>query len=45
MDKNPKKYVEFGNKACFEPFITKGIIALDACASVSKKVNVVVIED
>ena len=44
-NKNPKKYIEFGNRACFEPFITKEIISLDACTAVSGKVNIVVIED
>lgn len=39
------KYSEFGKNACFEPFITKEIIALDACTVLSKKVNVVVLED
>ncbi len=44
-NENPEKYAEFGNIACFKPFITKSIIALDACTAVSKKVNVVVVED
>lgn len=44
-DKNPEQYAEFGENACFDPFITKEIIALDACTVVSKKVNVVVIDD
>lgn len=44
-NKNPKKYVEFGNKACYKPFITKEIIALDTCTVISKKVNVVVLDD
>lgn len=40
-----KKYKEYGDDACFDPFITKEIIALDACTAVTKKVNVVVLED
>lgn len=43
--KEPKKYSEFGSRACFKPFINKDIIALDSCAAVSKFVNVVVLED
>jgi serine/threonine-protein phosphatase len=35
---------EFGKDADFEPFIDKGIIALDACTTVTKKVNIVIIE-
>lgn len=42
---DPNKYDEFGPKANFEPFISEHIIAIDACTSYSKKVNVVVIED
>lgn len=42
---NPNKYDEFGPKANFEPFISEHIIAIDACTSYSKKVNVVIIED
>lgn len=42
---DPKKFSEFGDNACYEPYITKDIIALDARTVVSKKVNVVVIED
>ncbi len=40
-------YKKYGSEknACYEPFITENIIALDACTVVSKKVNVVVIED
>lgn len=40
-----KRYTEFGKRACFEPFITKEIMAIDACTAESGKVNVVVIED
>lgn len=32
--------VEFGETANFEPYINKGIVALDACTAYSKKVNV-----
>ena len=35
---------EFEEDACFEPFIDKGIIALDACTAYSKKINIYVIE-
>jgi len=42
---NPDKYDEFGDKENFEPFITDNMIALDACTTHSKKVNVVIIED
>lgn len=35
---------EFGAGACFEPFKDKGIIALDACTVLTKKVNVIVLE-
>lgn len=41
----PEKYSDFGGNECFEPFITKEIIALDACTAYTKKVNVVAIED
>ena len=40
-----KKGNEFGVDADYSPFVAKGIIALDACTAVSKKVNCVVIED
>lgn len=36
---------EFGKDACFDPFISKGIIALDACTAYSNRVNCVIIED
>ncbi len=42
---SPSKYSEFGENANFEPFITKNMIALDACTAYSRKVNVVVLED
>jgi serine/threonine protein phosphatase 1 len=42
---NPQKYTEFGKNACFLPFVKKEIIALDACTTQSKRVNVVVLED
>lgn len=36
---------EFGTDEDFSPFYAKGIIALDACTSHSKKVNCIVIDD
>lgn len=36
---------EFGEDADFSPYYSKGIIAIDACTSYSKKVNCIVIED
>ena len=42
---DPAKYDEFGDKANFDPFITKEVIGLDACTVLSGKVNVVVLED
>ena len=42
---NHDKYEEFGEKANFEPFITDNMIALDSCTALTRKVNVVVIED
>lgn len=42
---SPELYDEFGPKENFKPFITKDIIALDACTAYTKKVNVLVIED
>lgn len=44
-EQNPEKYEEFGSKENFAPFITKEMIALDACTAHTKKVNVVVIEE
>ena len=44
-EQNPDKYEDFGDKANFEPFITKNMIAIDACTAYSHKVNVVVFED
>ena len=41
---SPDKYDEFGENANFEPFITKNMIALDACTAHTRKVNVVVIQ-
>ena len=41
----PKEYEEFGENANFEPFITKDMIALDACTYHTRKVNVVILED
>lgn len=43
-EKDPELYPEFGAKANFEPFLTKDIIALDACTVYTNKVNVVVLE-
>jgi serine/threonine protein phosphatase 1 len=39
------KGAEFGKDADFSPYKAKGILAIDACTAVSKKVNVVVLED
>ena len=36
---------EFDNNPNFNPYYAKGIIALDACTPVSKKVNCIIIED
>ena len=36
---------EFNSTANFSPYYTEGIIALDACTPVSRKVNCIVIED
>lgn len=44
-EQNPDEYEEFGDKANFEPFITKNMIAIDACTTYSHKVNVIVLED
>lgn len=44
-EQKPEIYEEFGEKANFEPFITKNMIALDACTAYTKKVNVVVLDD
>lgn len=44
-EQNPAEYEEFGDKANFELFITKNMIAIDACTTYSHKVNVVVLED
>ena len=41
----PTKYEEFGPKENFEPFITKNMIAIDACTAYTHKINVIVIED
>ena len=41
---DPKKYGSYKTER-FDPYITKDIIALDACTVLSGKVNVVVIED
>ena len=42
---NPDEYEEFGDKANFEPFITKNMIAIDACTAYSKKINVLIINE
>lgn len=44
-EQNLDEYEEFGDKANFEPFITKNMIAIDACTTYTHKVNVVVLED
>lgn len=44
-EKYPDKYEEFGPKENFEPFITKNIIAIDACTAYTHKINVIVIEE
>ena len=44
-EQNPKLYDEFGEQENFEPFITKDMIALDACTVYSHKVNIVVLDD
>lgn len=44
-EQNPDEYEEFGDKANFEPFITKNMISIGACTTYSHKVNVVVLED
>ena len=36
---------EFGEDADFSPYYASGIIALDACTAISKRVNVIVLED
>ena len=36
---------EFGLDADFSPYVSSGIIALDACTAFSKKVNMIVVED
>ena len=36
---------EFDNNPNFEPYYGEGIIALDACTAISRKVNCIVIED
>ncbi len=43
--KDPARYDEFGENACFEPFITRRMIALDACTALTRKVNVIVFDD
>ena len=44
-EQNPDEYEEFGDKANFEPFITKNMIAIDACTIHTRKVNVIIIND
>ncbi len=36
---------EFDNKPNFDTYYADGIIALDACTTISKKVNCIVVED
>ena len=43
--KYPDRYSNFGENACFEPFATDEIIAIDSRVIISKKINVVVIDD
>lgn len=43
--KDPARFDEFGEKACFESFVTKHMIALDACTALTRKVNVIVVDD
>lgn len=40
-----KKGSEWREDACFEPYIQKGIIAIDGCTNHTGKVNCVIIED
>ena len=40
-----QKGTESGDDADFSPFYATGIIALDSCAAISKKVNCILIED
>lgn len=46
-DKTAAEYkkLEFSNNDYFYPFVTDGLIALDACTHLTKMVNVLVIED
>lgn len=44
-EQNPDEYEEFGDKANFEPFMTKNMIAIDACTTYSKRVNVLIINE
>ena len=44
-EQNPDEYEEFGDKANFEPFITKNMIAIDACTTYPKRVNVLIINE
>ena len=43
--KNPDLCDEFGPKEKFDPFITKDMIALDACTAYTKKVNCIVVDE
>ena len=42
---DPKKYDEFGPNEKFDPFITKDMIALDACTARTRKVNCIVVDE
>ena len=42
---DPKKFDEFGKKSNTKPFETENYIAIDACTAISKRVNVIVLED
>ena len=44
-EQNPDKYEEFGPKANFNPFVSKNMIALDACTVYTKQVNVLVLDN
>lgn len=36
---------DFEDDSCFDPFIDKGIIALDACTATTKRINVIVLDE
>lgn len=47
LNDKENKYSEFGENACWEPYINKeqNIIALDRCTAYTNEVNVIVLED